>query len=196
MIKALIVDDEELARRGLELRLAQFDDIEICGQSRNGREALIDFREHSPDVMFLDVQMPGMDGFDVLQQLAGSEMPVVIFVTAYDEFALKAFDANALDYLLKPINDERLAEAIERARQALGNRSADEQRDKQDNGHAQRGDARDVVPTSVGHALRLRQKYRNAFEGVHQHEDGDEDFEVDEGVGHRVSPCWRVLSLG
>ena len=130
MIKALIVDDEELARRGLELRLAQFDDIEICGQSRNGREALIDFREQSPDVMFLDIQMPGMDGFDVLQQLAGSEMPVVIFVTAYDEFALKAFDANALDYLLKPINDERLAEAIERARQALGDKSADEQRDK------------------------------------------------------------------
>ena len=67
---------------------------------------------------------------NVLQQLAGSEMPVVIFVTAYDEFALKAFDANALDYLLKPINDERLAEAIERARQALGDKSADEQRDK------------------------------------------------------------------
>lgn len=130
MIRALIVDDEELARRGLELRLEQFDDIEICGQSRNGREALIDFREHSPDVMFLDVQMPGMDGFDVLQQLAGSEMPVVIFVTAYDEFALKAFDANALDYLLKPINDERLAEAIERTRQALGEKFADEQRDK------------------------------------------------------------------
>lgn len=130
MIKALIVDDEELARRGLELRLEQFDDIEICGQSRNGREALIDFREQSPDMMFLDIQMPGMDGFDVLQQLAGSEMPVVIFVTAYDEFALKAFDANALDYLLKPINDERLAEAIERARQAIGNKSADEQRNK------------------------------------------------------------------
>jgi two-component system LytT family response regulator len=130
MIKALIVDDEELARRGLELRLEQFDDIEICGQSRNGREALIDFREQSPDVMFLDIQMPGMDGFDVLQRLAGSEMPVIIFVTAYDEFALKAFDANALDYLLKPINDERLAEAIERARRALGDKSADEQRDK------------------------------------------------------------------
>lgn len=130
MIKALIVDDEELARRGLELRLKQFGDIEICGQSRNGREALIDFREQSPDVMFLDVQMPGMDGFDVLQQLAGSEMPIVIFVTAYDEFALKAFDANALDYLLKPINDDRLAEAIKRARQALGDKSADEQRDK------------------------------------------------------------------
>jgi two-component system LytT family response regulator len=128
MIRALIVDDEELARRGLELRLTKFTDVEICGQSCNGREALVDVREHAPDLMFLDIQMPGMDGFEVLRRLAGRNMPVVIFVTAYDEFALKAFDANALDYLLKPINDERLAEAITRARQALDEKSADEQR--------------------------------------------------------------------
>jgi two-component system LytT family response regulator len=130
MIKALIVDDEELARRGLEIRLQAFDDVRICEQSRNGREALQHVREHSPDLMFLDVQMPGMDGFDVLRGLAGSEMPVVIFVTAYDEFALQAFDANALDYLLKPINDDRLGEAIARARRALDDKSADEQRNR------------------------------------------------------------------
>jgi len=130
MIRALIVDDEELARRGLELRLEKYPDVEICGQSRNGREALVDVREQAPDVMFLDVQMPGMDGFEVLRRLAGRVMPVVIFVTAYDEFAFKAFEANALDYLLKPINDERLAEAIERARQALREKSSDEQRDR------------------------------------------------------------------
>ena len=129
-IRALIVDDEELARRGLEIRLARFDDVEICGQSRNGREALAAVREQAPDVMFLDVQMPGMDGFEVLRRLAGSNMPIVIFVTAYDEFALKAFDANALDYLLKPINDERLAAAIGRARCAIGEKSADEHRDR------------------------------------------------------------------
>ena len=98
------------------IRLAKFTDIEICAQSRNGREALEAVKEHAPDIMFLDVQMPGMDGFDVLRNLSTSNMPAVIFVTAYDEFALKAFDANALDYLLKPINDDRLAEAIERAR--------------------------------------------------------------------------------
>jgi two-component system LytT family response regulator len=80
--------------------------------------------------MFLDVQMPGMDGFEVLRRLAGRFMPIVIFVTAYDEFALKAFDANALDYLLKPINDERLGEAIARARHSLAERAADAQRDK------------------------------------------------------------------
>lgn len=130
MLRALIVDDEELARRGLEIRLADFSDIEICGQACNGREALAAVREQQPDLMFLDVQMPGMDGFDVLRGLAGSEMPIVIFVTAYDEFALKAFDANALDYLLKPINDDRLGEAIARARQALDDKSADGQRNK------------------------------------------------------------------
>ena len=115
MLRALIVDDEELARRGLEIRLEKYADIEICGQSRNGREALEAVREQSPDLMFLDIQMPGMDGFEVLRHLSGSDMPAIIFVTAYDEFALRAFDAHALDYILKPINDERLAEAIERA---------------------------------------------------------------------------------
>ena len=130
MLKALIVDDEELARRGLEIRLQKFPDIEICAQSRNGREALEAVKEHAPDIMFLDVQMPGMDGFDVLRNLSTSNMPSVIFVTAYDEFALKAFDANALDYLLKPINDERLAEALERARNDREEKQADEHRSK------------------------------------------------------------------
>jgi two-component system LytT family response regulator len=130
MLKALIVDDEQLARRGLEIRLAKFQDIEICAQSRNGREALEAVREHAPDIMFLDVQMPGMDGFDVLRSLSTSNMPAVIFVTAYDEFALKAFDANALDYLLKPINDDRLAAAIERARLDSDEKRANEHRSK------------------------------------------------------------------
>ena len=130
MIRALIVDDEELARRGLELRLEVFEDVEICGQSRNGREAIEHVRQQSPDIMFLDIQMPGMDGFEVLRRLAGSDMPMIIFVTAYDEFALKAFEANALDYLLKPINEERLRLAVERARRALDEKSADVHRDK------------------------------------------------------------------
>lgn len=130
MLKALIVDDEELARRGLEIRLEKFADIDVCGQSRNGREALQDVREQSPDLMFLDVQMPGMDGFEVLRRLSGRDMPAIIFVTAYDKFALKAFEANALDYLLKPINDERLAEAIDRARKAHSEERSNEQRNR------------------------------------------------------------------
>ena len=121
MLKALIVDDEELARRGLEIRLQKFDDVEICGECTNGREAIDAVREKVPDIVFLDVQMPGIDGFGVLRRLSGRDMPIVIFVTAYDEFALQAFEANALDYLLKPINDERLREAIERARKYIDN---------------------------------------------------------------------------
>ena len=130
MLKALIVDDEELARRGLDIRLRNFDDVQVCGECRNGREAIDAVREKSPDIVFLDVQMPGIDGFEVLRRLSGSDMPIIIFVTAYDEFALKAFEANALDYLLKPINDERLATAIERARQARDEKLAYQHRSK------------------------------------------------------------------
>lgn len=130
MLKALIVDDEQLARRGLEIRLQKFEDLEICGQCRNGREAIEAIRAQSPDIVFLDVQMPGIDGFQVLRRLSGSRMPIVIFVTAYDEFALKAFEANALDYLLKPINDERLDEAVQRARRARDEKLACEHRGK------------------------------------------------------------------
>ncbi len=122
-LRTLIVDDEELARRGLEIRLEKFPDVSIVGQSRNGREALAAVTEISPDLIFLDIQMPGMDGFEVLRRISGSGMPSVIFVTAFDEYAIRAFDANALDYLLKPINDERLAEAARAAAIRRRNRS-------------------------------------------------------------------------
>jgi len=123
-LRTLIVDDEELARRGLEIRLQKIPGVAIVGQCRNGREALAAVTDSSPDLMFLDIQMPGMDGFDVLRKMSGSNMPIVVFVTAFDEYAIRAFDANALDYLLKPINDERLVEAVERARIALDDREA------------------------------------------------------------------------
>ena len=119
MLRALIVDDEELARRGLEIRLRAISDIDVCGHARNGREALKAVAELEPDIMFLDIQMPGMDGFDVLREIAGPDMPLVIFVTAYSEYAIRAFEANALDYLLKPIDEPRLEAAVARAREQL-----------------------------------------------------------------------------
>jgi two-component system LytT family response regulator len=128
MIRTLIVDDEQLARRGLEIRLQSMDDVEIVAQSRNGREALEHVEEFKPDLMLLDVQMPGMSGFDVLRRLSGSNMPAVVFVTAFDEFAVRAFDANALDYLLKPINDDRLREAMQRVRDTLAKKDASQHR--------------------------------------------------------------------
>jgi len=115
-LKTLIVDDEALARRGLRHRLAGHDDVELAGEARNGREALDMIRDLSPDLVFLDIQMPGMDGFDVLRALDEDAMPVIVFVTAFDEYAVQAFEANALDYLLKPIEDERLSETLNRVR--------------------------------------------------------------------------------
>ena len=113
ILKTIIVDDESLARRGLKHRLKDQPGVEIVAEAANGREALTLIREHDPDLVFLDIQMPGMDGFDVLRALPEKDMPAIVFVTAFDEYAIKAFEAHALDYLLKPIEDERLAEALD-----------------------------------------------------------------------------------
>ena len=115
-IRTLIVDDEPLARRGLELRLKDAADVEIVGQCANGREALAAIAELAPDLMFLDIQMPGLSGIDVVKQVPKESMPMVVFVTAFDKFAIDAFESHALDYLLKPVDDERLARALDRVR--------------------------------------------------------------------------------
>ena len=117
MLNALIVDDEALARRGLAHRLRTIGGVRVCGEARNGREALEAIREEAPDLVFLDIQMPGMSGFDLVRELESGTMPSIVFVTAYDEYAVKAFEANALDYLLKPIEEDRLREALERVRE-------------------------------------------------------------------------------
>jgi two-component system, LytTR family, response regulator len=113
------VDDEPLARRGIALRLQRLSDVEILGECDDGDSALRSILELSPDLVFLDVQMPGMNGFEVLRALPNENLPGVIFVTAYDQHALQAFEFHALDYLLKPIDDERFAAAVRRARQFL-----------------------------------------------------------------------------
>ena len=124
LLRILIVDDEVLARRGLKLRLNQVDDAEVVAEARNGREALKAIRELKPDLVFLDIQMPGIGGFDVISELRGEDIPAIVFVTAFDEYAIKAFEANAIDYLLKPIEDDRLHEAIGRVREILHQKQA------------------------------------------------------------------------
>lgn len=114
-LKAIIVDDESLARKGLNMRLAEIEGVEIIGECSNGREALNSVAELEPDLVFLDIQMPGMSGFDVIAKMQQDDMPLVIFVTAYDEYAIEAFDVHAVDYLLKPIDSDRLQEAVNRA---------------------------------------------------------------------------------
>ena len=109
-MRALIVDDERLARVELTKLLEKFPEIEIVGEASNGEEAIDKIEELNPELVFLDIQMPGMTGFEVLEHL--HLVPQIIFVTAYDEYALKAFEANALDYILKPVELTRLEKAI------------------------------------------------------------------------------------
>lgn len=118
-IRALIVDDEPLARERLASLLAGEADVEVVGQCANGVEALAGIQEKTPDLVFLDVQMPELDGFGVLAALEGERRPAVIFVTAHDRFALKAFEVHAIDYLLKPFDRERFKKALDRAREQL-----------------------------------------------------------------------------
>jgi two-component system LytT family response regulator len=121
-IKTIIVDDEPLARRNLRLLLERDPHIEIVDECRNGREAVKAINTLSPDLIFLDIQMPEMDGFDVLTHVGPAHIQAIIFVTAFDQYALKAFDVHALDYLLKPFDDERFARALERAKSQIAAR--------------------------------------------------------------------------
>ena len=120
VLRAVVVDDEEPARLALRQSLTEIGDIEIVAECANGFEAVRAVADHAPDVLFLDVQMPKLDGFDVLE-LVGRETPIV-FVTAYDEFALRAFEVHAVDYLLKPVAVTRLRDAVARVRQRQGSR--------------------------------------------------------------------------
>src|SRR5215212_2601992 len=118
-MKAIIIDDERLARTELRKLLQDFPEIEIVDEASNADEGIQKIENHNPDLVFLDIQMPGKTGFDMLSEL--DHAPQVIFTTAYDEYALKAFEVNALDYLLKPVEPRRLADAVEKLRRSAHN---------------------------------------------------------------------------
>ena len=120
-IRTVIVDDERLARDAIRIRLQDEPDIEVVGEAATGNEAVALIAKALPDVVFLDVQIPGMDGFEVLDRVAPTWLPIVVFVTAYDRYALKAFETHALDYLLKPFTRDRFRTALQRARAAFAN---------------------------------------------------------------------------
>jgi len=129
-IATVIIDDEALARRGLELRLQRAPDFEVVAQCASARDALPAIRTHEPDLMFLDIQMPGLSGFELLAQIPSESLPLVVFVTAYDQYAIRAFEARAVDYLLKPIDDERFDATLEKVRAHMRTRDALQQRDR------------------------------------------------------------------
>ena len=126
-IRTIIVDDEKLAIQGLQLRLAKFSDVEVIETCANGREAIRKIKTEKPDLVFLDVQMPGFDGFSVVKGVMEIDPPLFVFVTAYEEHAIRAFEANAVNYLMKPVDEDKLADTLDRVRTRLTEkRSADE----------------------------------------------------------------------
>ncbi|MEM8695909.1 MAG: LytTR family DNA-binding domain-containing protein [Pseudomonadota bacterium] len=126
-IRAIIVDDEPLAIQGLQVRLEPHDDVEIVDTCTNGREAIRSVKTHKPDLVFLDIQMPGFDGFSVVQGLMDIEPPLFVFVTAYSDHAIRAFEAQAVDYLMKPVEDDRLADTLARVRERLTEKNSSEE---------------------------------------------------------------------
>ncbi len=125
-IRALVVDDEPLARRRIRRLLARDPDVEVIGECANGYEAISAITEHKPDLLFLDVQMPEVDGFTVLEKVGQRALPFVVFVTAYDQYALKAFEVSAVDYLLKPFDRKRFEKALQRAKTRMSSERGSE----------------------------------------------------------------------
>lgn len=123
-IRALIVDDEQLARQRVRMLLGEEPDVEIIGECEDGFQAVDQIQATTPDLLFLDLQMPDMDGFEVLRRIPQALLPIVIFTTAYDQHALRAFEVNALDYLLKPFKPTRFSGAVQRAREHIANKHA------------------------------------------------------------------------
>jgi two-component system LytT family response regulator len=123
-IRTILVDDEKLAIQGLQLRLESFPDIEVIETCANGREAIRAIKTLKPDLVFLDIQMPGFDGFSVVKGVMEIEPPLFVFVTAYQEHAIRAFEANAVNYLMKPVDEDKLADTIERVRQRLAEKAS------------------------------------------------------------------------
>lgn len=129
-LRTILVDDEELARKGLRLRLAEFPEIEIIGECEDGSEALKTIEELEPDLVFLDIEMPELTGIEVVTHLQADAMPMIVFVTAYDQYAVNAFELHAVDYLLKPIENERLVETIARIKLRTESQSQESEKEK------------------------------------------------------------------
>jgi len=129
-IRTILVDDEKLAIQGLQLRLEKFPDVEVIDTCSNGREAIRKIKTEKPDLVFLDIQMPGFDGFSVVSGMMEVEPPLFVFVTAYSDHAIRAFEAQATDYLMKPVEQERLADTMERVRQRLAEKRGVEEAER------------------------------------------------------------------
>ena len=188
-IRTILVDDEKLATQGLALRLAAHEDVEIVDTCMNGREAIRAIKTHKPDLVFLDIQMPGFDGFSVVQGLMEVEPPLFVFVTAYSDHALRAFEAQAVDYLMKPVEESRLADTIERVRQRLSEKRGVEEVDRL------REVLADVAPDAAADMPDGDAVSANRFEKLINIKDRGQIFRVDVDTIERIDAAGDYMCI-
>ena len=188
-IRTILVDDEPLAIQGLELRLQAHEDVEIIEKCSNGREAIRAIKTHKPDLVFLDIQMPGFDGFSVVQGLMEVEPPLFVFVTAYSDHALRAFEAQAVDYLMKPVEESRLADTIERVRQRLSEKRGVEEVDRL------REVLADVAPEAAADMPDGDAVSSNRFEKLINIKDRGQIFRVDVDTIERIDAAGDYMCI-
>lgn len=187
-IRTIIVDDEKLAIQGLMLRLEKFADVEVIETCANGREAIRRIKTEKPDLVFLDIQMPGFDGFSVVKGLMDVEPPLIVFVTAYQEHAVRAFEANAVNYLMKPVDEDKLADTMERVRTRLAEKSAAEEAEKLKTVLAEVApDAIEAMPDDMEHA--------NRYEKLINIKDRGQIFRVDVDSIERIEAAGDYMCI-
>lgn len=189
-IRTILVDDEKLAIQGLELRLQKFDDIDIIATCHNGRDAIRRIKTLKPDLVFLDIQMPGFDGFSVVEGVMDIDPPLFVFATAYSEHAIRAFDAQAVDYLMKPIDEDRLADTLERVRTRITDKKVNEEVDKLRNVlQALDPDAADEINDSADDASNAR------YEKLINVKDRGQIFRVDVDTIERIDAAGDYMCI-
>jgi len=192
-IRTILVDDEPLAIQGLELRLMPHEDVEIVAKCQNGREAISAIKTHKPDLVFLDIQMPGFDGFSVVQGLMEVEPPLFVFVTAYSDHALRAIEARALDYLMKPVEESRLADTLDLVRQRLSERRSVDEVDRLKEvlaEHAPEAAAAADIADGSGDAMAS-----NRFEKMINIKDRGQIFRVDVDTIERIDAAGDYMCI-
>lgn len=188
-IKAILVDDEKLAIQGLQLRLEPFDDIDIVATCHNGREAIRKIKTLKPDLVFLDIQMPGFDGFSVVQGVMDIDPPMFVFVTAYSEHAIRAFDAQAVDYLMKPVDPQRLADTMDRVRARLVDRKSADEIERLKNVIS------DVAPEAVQNISDEEEAAAGRYEKLINVKDRGQIFRVDVGTIERIEAAGDYMCI-
>jgi len=187
-IRTILVDDEKLAVQGMQLRLQKYEDIEIVDTCNNGREAIRKIKTLKPDLVFLDIQMPGFDGFSVVKGVMDIEPPMIVFVTAYSDHAVRAFEAQAVDYLMKPVEDDRLADAIERIRTRMSEKRGREEVEKLKNVLAE------VAPDAM-ESIDEEEVYSDRYEKLINVKDRGQIFRVDVDTIERIDAAGDYMCI-